>query len=107
MPRVIPTKLTQLSVLSASRKAPRMLKLSKEDYIKHVTVQSAWSLYQKGIRSERNQALRSQYDAMVQAMDALEKLDRRLYEGAHNKAAAPRFPMQLRVPTDFPPNKRN
>lgn len=100
--------VTQLSVLSASRKQPKRLKLAKEDLIKHQTVERAWRLFQARRASARAHQLRSQHDAIAEAMRTLRELDPALYS---RTCAAARdipardalFPLDLKTPTDFPP----
>ncbi|SCU88659.1 LAFA_0E13894g1_1 [Lachancea sp. 'fantastica'] len=97
--------VTQLSVMSAGRKQPRMLKLSREDLVKHQTIQNCWALYQKELREKRNTQLRLQYKSTEQAMQLLEQLDPELFEAANASEAGKRFPLELKVPTEFPPSK--
>ena len=97
--------ITQLSVMSAGRKQPKMLKLSREDLIKHQTIQNCWSLYQKELREKRNEKLRLQYKSAAKAMDLLQELDPELFEAANASEAGKRFPLELKVPTEYPPNQ--
>ncbi|SCU94306.1 LADA_0G07778g1_1 [Lachancea dasiensis] len=97
--------VTQLSVMSAGRKQPKMLKLSQEDYIKHQTIQTCWAMYQKELRDKRNEQLRLQYKSTEAAMELLQKLDPELFEAANASEAGKRFPLELKVPTEFPPKK--
>ncbi|AET37635.1 mitochondrial 54S ribosomal protein mL40 Ecym_1406 [Eremothecium cymbalariae DBVPG len=97
--------VTQLSVLSASRKQPKLLKLCNEDLIKHQTIQTCWSQYQKNLREERQAQMRLQYESMQTAMNLLKQVDGSLFEAANAKEVGKRFPLELRVPTEYPPNK--
>ncbi|CCE89781.1 mitochondrial 54S ribosomal protein mL40 TDEL_0A04490 [Torulaspora delbrueckii] len=97
--------VTQLSVMSASRKQPKLLKLSREDLIKHQTIQRCWSTYQAELRVERNEQLKLQYKSTKNAMDLLEQLDPELFEAANAPEHGKRFPLELKVPTEFPPSK--
>ncbi|CUS23775.1 LAQU0S11e04016g1_1 [Lachancea quebecensis] len=97
--------ITQLSVMSAGRKQPKMLKLSREDFIKHQTIQNCWSMYQRELREKRNEQLRLQYKSTEKAMNLLEQLDPELFETANASEAGKRFPLELKVPTEFPPNQ--
>ncbi|QLL30790.1 hypothetical protein HG536_0A06050 [Torulaspora globosa] len=97
--------VTQLSVMSASRKQPRLLKLSREDLIKHQTIQRCWSTYQADLRAKRNEQLKLQYKSTQKAMDILEELSPELFQAANAPEHAKRFPMELKVPTEFPPRK--
>ncbi|QLQ78353.1 hypothetical protein HG537_0A06000 [Torulaspora globosa] len=97
--------VTQLSVMSASRKQPKLLKLSREDLIKHQTIQRCWSTYQADLRAKRNEQLKLQYKSIHKAMETLETLNPELFQAANAPEHAKRFPMELKVPTEFPPRK--
>lgn len=97
--------VTQLSVLSASRKQPKLLKLSREDLVKHQVIQNCWSMYQKELREKRNEQLKLQYKSTANAMSLLEQIDAELFAEANKKEEGKRFPLELRVPTEYPPNK--
>lgn len=97
--------VTQLSVMSASRKQPKLLKLSREDLIKHQTIQRCWSTYQAELRAKRNEQLKLQYKSAEKAMDLLQELDPELYAAANAPETGKRFPLELKVPTEFPPTK--
>ncbi|CDO92355.1 unnamed protein product [Kluyveromyces dobzhanskii CBS 2104] len=96
--------ITQLSVMSASRKQPKLLKLSREDLIKHDLIQACWSQYQREIREKRTEMLKLQYESIEQAMNILEEVDPELYEIANAEEPGKRIPLELRVPTQNPPN---
>ncbi|CAI1859058.1 hypothetical protein SEUBUCD646_0B05620 [Saccharomyces eubayanus] len=96
--------VTQLSVISASRKQPKLLKLSREDLIKHQTIEKCWSIYQQQQRERRNTQLELQYKSMQGAMSLLQELSPRLFEAANAPEKGKRFPMEMKVPTDFPPD---
>ena len=95
--------VTQLSVMSARKKVPKMLKLSKEDLIKHQTIQRAWAVYQEGIREARERKLEAQYNSIDDAMNKLRMVSPKLFELADVDESGKLFPMELRVPTDYPP----
>ncbi|SCV05632.1 LANO_0H11760g1_1 [Lachancea nothofagi CBS 11611] len=97
--------VTQLSVMSASRKQPKMLKLSREDFIKHQTIQNCWAVHQKELREKRSEQLRLQYKSTEKAMELLAQLDPTLFEAANASEAGKRFPLELKVPTEYPPNQ--
>lgn len=97
--------ITQLSVLSARKKQPKMLKLSKEDLIKHQTIQTAWKTYQDILKQERQESLKLQYNKIDEAMNVLQEVSPKLYKQANVDESGKIFPMELRVPTDFPPRK--
>lgn len=96
--------ITQLSVLSARKKVPRVLKLCAEDLVRHDTVSKAWSVYQKDKRTKLKTQLNEQYDAMNNAMNDLKASNRELYELANVKQLGKRFPIDSRIPTQYPPN---
>ncbi|ODV60253.1 mitochondrial 54S ribosomal protein mL40 ASCRUDRAFT_21318, partial [Ascoidea rubescens DSM 1968] len=103
--------VTQMSVLSANRKQPKVLKLSKEDIVRHITVDSAWKLYQQKKKELLRKNLKDRYDSILDAANDLKSLYPKLYESSitnvnKTKSKSPnRFPIELRVPTDFPPNQ--
>lgn len=97
--------VTQLSVMSASRKQPKLLKLSSEDFIKHQTIQRCWSTYQAELRAKRNEQLKLQYKSAKNSMDLLQQLSPELFEAANAPEHGKRFPLELKVPTEFPPTK--
>lgn len=97
--------VNQLSALSASRKQPKLIKLTTEDLIKHRTIQNAWKLFTRKQETKRSQQLEKQYESMKNAMEGLKALSPSLYK-ATNKAEVKNFyPLDMRVPTDYPPNQ--
>lgn len=96
--------VNQLSALSASRKQPKILKLCPEDLIKHKTITNAWRIFQRQQVDRRQEQLKKQYQSIQQAMDELRELSPELYEAATEKTKK-RFPMELKVPTDYPAHK--
>lgn len=97
--------VTQLSVMSAGRKMPRMLKLCNEDYIKHKTIMSAWSLKRKQKKYDEECMLKEQYQSMKEACEDLAKVSPKLFAKANEHEYGKRFPLEMRVPTDFPPRQ--
>lgn len=97
--------INQLSVLSAGRKQPRLLKLCNEDYVKHRTVMRAWSLYRNQKIRQHQESLKKQYESMEEAAVELKKLSPELYEIANQHQYGKRFPLELRVPTEYPPRQ--
>lgn len=95
--------VNQLSAISASRKQPKLLKLSAEDLIKHKTITNAWNLFQKRKDGKRLQQLEQQYNSIRTAMDELKELSPELYVAANVKERK-RFPLELRLPTEYPAN---
>lgn len=94
--------VNQLSVMSAGRKQPRLLKLCNEDYVKHRTVMKAWSLYRKSKIQKREEILKRQYESMESAAEELKSLNPKLYEIANQHQYGKRFPLEIRVPTEYP-----
>lgn len=97
--------ITQLSVMSARKKVPRVINLSNEDLVRHDTVTKAWAVYQKDKRDRQNTLLAQQFDAMNEAMTDLKATNRTLYNLANEKEVGKRFPLEARIPVDYPPNK--
>lgn len=97
--------ITQLSVISARKKVPRVLKLSNEDLIRHDTVQRAWALYQREKRQVQQEQLDKQHNAIVNALDELKAVAPEQYKVANKKEKGKRFPLDSRIPVDFPPKK--
>ncbi|CAK9435768.1 mitochondrial 54S ribosomal protein mL40 [Lodderomyces beijingensis] len=105
--------VNQLSILSASKKQPKLLTLCNEDLVKHRTIMNAWKLVQQKKQQHREQQLQLQYQSIHDAMEDLKMVSPELYSaaggdgkvdtGASKKFA--RFPIEMRVPTDFPPTK--
>lgn len=96
--------VTQLSVISLRKKQPKRLKLCKEDFIKHQTIQSCWSEYNKELRASREAQLKKQYESIREAMNVLSELNPTLFEAANASEFGKLFPLELRVPTQYPPN---
>ncbi|KAK6199233.1 mitochondrial ribosomal protein L28-domain-containing protein [Scheffersomyces amazonensis] len=98
--------VNQLSALSASRKQPKLIRLCQEDLIKHQTIMNAWRVVQRRNEQKRNNQLKKQYQSIVNAMEDLKTSHPALYKFANYKPKdGTRFPLDLRMPTDFPPNK--
>ncbi|KAL6453232.1 MRPL28 54S ribosomal protein L28 [Candida maltosa Xu316] len=87
--------VNQLSVLSA------------KDVIKHRTIMNAWKLVQRRRISKQAQQLQKQYESIKTAMDDLKATSPELFKVANAKHPKhfTTFPIEMRVPTDFPPNK--
>lgn len=96
--------VNQLSALSASRKQPKVLNLCNEDIIKHRTIVNAWKLYKSKQERVKQEQLRKQFESIQNAMEDLKNTSPELYELA-NTQETKRWPLQMRVPTDFPANK--
>lgn len=94
----------QLSALSASRKQPKLIKLCKEDLIKHKTISNAWKVYKRQQMDKKQQQLDQQYESIYNAMEELKKLSPELFEIA-NQQELPKYPLEMRLPTDYPPTK--
>lgn len=95
----------QLSALSANKKQPKLLKLCNEDLIKHRTISNAWKLYQQKVQSKRSSQLQKQYESIKTVMEDLKETSPQLFEYANEKEEGKRFPLEMRVPTDFPANQ--
>ncbi|CCC67349.1 hypothetical protein NCAS_0A07910 [Naumovozyma castellii] len=100
---------TQLSVLSARKKQPKMLKLCPEDLIKHQTIENCWIQYQRDVRNRRSKTLEKQFKSIKTAMNTLQEVNPVLFKLASEATTTAteerRFPLEYRIPTDFPPNK--
>ncbi|ODV83446.1 hypothetical protein CANARDRAFT_203174 [[Candida] arabinofermentans NRRL YB-2248] len=94
--------VSQLSVLSAGRKQPRLLKLCNEDYVKHLTVTKAWSLLRRAKKQEHEEQLKKQYESIKEANEDLKSVNKALFEVANKPEFGRRFPLEIRVPTDYP-----
>ncbi|CAN6641493.1 large ribosomal subunit protein mL40 [Trichomonascus vanleenenianus] len=97
--------INMLSVFSARKKQPRRLKLSLEDKIRHNTVKAAWSIHMRDKRLAREALLEKQYERMTDACNELEKVSPYLAYQATVREKSKRFSPEMRVPTEFPPNK--
>lgn len=97
--------VTQLSVMSARKKQPKMLKLSNEDLIKHQTIETAWAIYQDKLNGQRTSRLKKQYFAIEEAMNKLREVNPKLFEKCNIDESGKTFPMELRIPTDYPPRE--
>lgn len=96
--------VNQLSALSASRKQPKLLNLCSEDLIKHKTITNAWKLYQRKQQQKRTEQLNKQYESIYNAMEDLKQHSPQLYEHANAVEKKKRFPLEMRVPTEYPAN---
>lgn len=97
--------VNQLSALSASRKQPKLIKLNKEDLVKHNTIQNAWKLYTRKQETKRLDQLNKQYQSIQNAMETLKSLNPKLYEEANKSDVKNLYPLGMRVPTDYPANE--
>ncbi|KAG7196185.1 39S ribosomal protein L28, mitochondrial [Scheffersomyces spartinae] len=95
----------QMSALSASKKQPKVIRLSNEDLIKHKSIVNAWNLYRRRKVSRQRDQLNKQYQSIVDAMEDLKQSEPELYVWANTKQTNKKFPLQLRVPTDYPPSQ--
>ncbi|CDK27401.1 unnamed protein product [Kuraishia capsulata CBS 1993] len=97
--------VTQLSVLSANRKQPKLLKFSNEDYVKHQVIQKSWNLYVRDKKAEEANILQKQYESIRAANEDLQSVSKELFSFANTREPSKRFPLELRVPTEYPPNQ--
>lgn len=93
--------VTQLSVLSASKKQPRLLKLSNSDIVRHQTVSNAWSVYQRQLRELLAEKLRKQHQALVASLDDLKQHHPQLYQATKYEKGQ-RGSLELRAPAEYP-----
>ncbi|ODV80968.1 uncharacterized protein CANTADRAFT_339126 [Suhomyces tanzawaensis NRRL Y-17324] len=96
--------VNQLSALSASRKQPKLLSLCNEDLIKNRTITNAWNVYKRKLFQKRDEQFEKQYNSIKNAMEDLKQTSPELFELANAKEQK-RFPLEMRIPTDFPPNQ--
>lgn len=97
--------VSQLSVLSAGRKMPRLIKLCNEDYVKHKTIMKAWSLERKNKIEQQKITLKKQYESMKKASEDLKFASPKLFTIANEHEYGKRFPLEIRIPTDYPPRQ--
>lgn len=96
--------ITQLSVMSASRKQPKLLKLCKEDIIKHEVISKLWSLLQKKQSQSQLENLQKQESLIREAGEELLQVSEPLSR-LIGKNHGQRFSLELRIPTRYPPRK--
>ncbi|QPG75142.1 hypothetical protein FOA43_002486 [Brettanomyces nanus] len=97
--------VTQLSVMSAGRKMPKMLKLCNEDYIKHKTIMKAWSVKRKQEKEAEERSIKKQYRSIREAFEDLKLASPKLFEKANEHEYGKRFPLEMRIPTEYPPRQ--
>ncbi|GEQ67667.1 hypothetical protein JCM33374_g1332 [Metschnikowia sp. JCM 33374] len=97
--------VNQLSALSASKKQPKLLKLCAEDLIKHKTITNAWKVFTRKQHEKSMVQLEKQFVSIKTAMDELKEVSPELYEAANTPEKMKRFPLDMKVPTDFPANQ--
>ncbi|RLV94037.1 54S ribosomal protein L28 mitochondrial [Spathaspora sp. JA1] len=95
----------QLSVLAAGRKQPKLLNLSNEDIIKHRTIMNAWKVFSSGKKRAEQTQLAQQYESICNAMNDLKETSPKLFNLANKKDKKSRFPLEMRFPTEYPPNR--
>lgn len=93
--------VNQLSALSASKKQPKLIKLCPEDLIKHKTITNAWKIFQRRQREREHETLVKQHESIYNAMEELKKVSPDLFQAAQKKERK-FFPLEFRVPTDYP-----
>ncbi|ABN64662.1 predicted protein [Scheffersomyces stipitis CBS 6054] len=97
--------VNQLSALSASRKQPKLLNLCNEDLIKHKTIVNAWNLFKRKVQQRKHLQLKKQYKSIYNAMEDLKQTSPKLFELANAQQEGKRFPLEMRIPTDYPPTQ--
>nr|KAJ3418134.1 39S ribosomal protein L28, mitochondrial [Polyrhizophydium stewartii] len=88
---------TEVSRKSAVYTGPDSARMQRE------TIERAWCLLKKQEADEITAGLRRRFLAMRSAMQELEQLDPRLFEGTQGRKEVELFPKRLRVPTETPP----
>lgn len=96
--------VNQLSAISATKKQPKLIKLCPEDLVKHKTITNAWKVFQRKQRDREQETLNKQYNSIYNAMEELKELSPELFEAAQ-KRERKFFPLEYRVPVDFPARK--
>lgn len=96
--------VNQLSALSASRKQPKLLNLCNEDLIKHKTIMNAWALHQRKKQQRLLEQLKQQYNSIETAMNELRAVSPQHF-GWANQQETHRFPLDMRMPTEYPADK--
>ncbi|KAJ8053524.1 mitochondrial ribosomal protein L28-domain-containing protein, partial [Yarrowia lipolytica] len=97
--------VNQMSAMSPKRMAPKKLELSQEDLIRHRIVQVAWREERLAEKLAREQQHRQQYEMLQDTCEELRKVDGFLFNAAVLRVKGNKFPIEMRVPTETPPNK--
>lgn len=97
--------INQISAMSPKRMAPKKLELSQEDLIRHRVVQVAWREERLQQKLAREQLLKQQYEMLQQTCEELRQVDGFLFNAAVLRVRGNKFPIEMRVPTETPPNK--
>jgi len=88
-----------------AKHTPRPLKFGTMRMLRHWTIHRAWQLFQRSERMARERELERQYNKIRDACEELARTDGRLYRVAVAKKEVGTFPIELRIPTDTPPEK--
>ncbi|ODQ77070.1 hypothetical protein BABINDRAFT_42401 [Babjeviella inositovora NRRL Y-12698] len=97
--------LTQLKMISQRRKQPKLLQVCQEDHIRHETITTAFKLYRQEINANRAKLLLKQYESIKYAMEDLEQINSYLFHEANTNQKGKRFDLEMRIPTEYPPNQ--
>ncbi|KAG5357946.1 54S ribosomal protein L28 [Yarrowia sp. B02] len=97
--------VNQISAMSPKRMAPKKLELSQEDLIRHRIVQVAWREERLAEKLAREEQHRQQYEMLQDTCEELRQVDGFLFNAAVLRVKGNKFPIELRVPTETPPNK--
>ena len=79
--------------------------LNKEDYLKHRIIERYRTLYLNKQHLARQEQLENQYASMKEAMDTMKTLYPDLYLLSKDNDKNKRYPVEYRVPTEYPPTK--
>ena len=79
--------------------------LTRESYLKHRIIERYRTLYLNKQHLARQEQLEKQYASMKHAMDVMKEKYPDLYELSKENDKNKRFPVEYRVPQDYPPTK--
>lgn len=66
---------------------------------------TAWSHLRKSRMQEQEKLWKNQYDSITKAMETLKNENSTLFEIANQHSYGKRFPLEMRVPTEYPPRQ--
>ncbi|OMJ22599.1 54S ribosomal protein L28, mitochondrial [Smittium culicis] len=85
------------------REPKELENLSESDHERHETIEQAFKIFKSEQSKIQRESRLKKFAAMEAAFRELENTDMRLLEDATRKSPNPKFPLQLRVPTETPP----
>lgn len=97
--------INQISAMSPKRMAPSKLELCDEDLIRHRVVQVAWREERLREKLAREAQHKEQYQLLQDTCEELRQVDGFLFNAAVKRVKGNKFPIDMRVPTETPPNK--